>query len=259
MGGVSLGGLALAALCAGWVDAVIGGGGLILVPVLLAFVPGIAPVGALATNKAVGVTGTLSAAVRLLAHTRPKGKLLPILVVVAGLAAAGGALVAGLFPAHLMRPIVIVLLLSAGIVVVMRPRFGQSACVKTPTVLALLGLGAVVMALGFYDGIFGPGTGMFLIMALTAVLGGDLVRSAAMTKAINAATNLGALAVFIAGGHVVWKLALVLMVANIVGAQLGARTVIAGGARLVRVALLIFVVVMASYLGWMQWGSGVMG
>jgi uncharacterized membrane protein YfcA len=93
---------------------------------------------------------------------------------------------------------------------------------------------------------------MFLIMAFTAVLSQDFLRSAALAKVVNATTNLGALLVFILGGHVWWQLGLALAVANIAGAQLGARTVLGGGARFVRAALLVLVVVMSAYLGWQQ-------
>ena len=97
---------------------------------------------------------------------------------------------------------------------------------------------------------FGPGTGMFLIMAFTAVFTQGFVRSAAMAKVVNTATNLGALFVFGLGGFINWKLALALAVANVVGAQLGARTVLKGGSTLVRVALLGLVVTLCAKLGW---------
>ena len=103
-------------------------------------------------------------------------------------------------------------------------------------------------AIGFYDGIFGPGTGMFLIMAFTAVFAQSFIRSAAMAKVVNTATNIGALSVFIIGGYVVWPLAIGLAVANVIGAQIGARTVLAGGSKLVRFALLGLVVVLSTKL-----------
>ncbi|WP_369801186.1 TSUP family transporter [Corynebacterium sp. NML 120412] len=94
---------------------------------------------------------------------------------------------------------------------------------------------------------------MFLIMGFTAVFTQSFLQSAAMAKVINTATNTGALVVFIAGGFVEWKLALVLAAANVVGAQLGgARTVLSGGSKLVRIALLVLVVVLCLRLGWQE-------
>ena len=103
-------------------------------------------------------------------------------------------------------------------------------------------------AIGAYDGIFGPGTGMFLIMAFTAVFSQQFLQSAAMAKVVNTATNLGALLVFGFGGYIDWKLAITLAVANVVGAQIGTKTVLKGGSKLVRIALLVLVVVLCARL-----------
>ena len=240
------------AAAAGWIDAVIGGGGLVLIPLLLAVVPGLAPATALGTNKLVGVTGTLSAAVTLVRRVRPRVN--PWFVVLAVVCSGAGALSASLIDAALLRPAIIVLMLAVGTFVALRPGFGSASegAVRRPGRLRRWLLLLLIGVIAFYDGIFGPGTGMFLIMAFTAVLSQDFLRSAAMAKVVNTSTNLGALAVFAVGGHVWWQLGLALAVANVIGAQLGARTVLGGGARLVRVALLIVVVVMSSWLGWQQ-------
>mgnify|MGYP001941651364 FL=1 len=131
----------------------------------------------------------------------------------------------------------------------LNPKFGQ----EDASIFSgkRLGLAALAVALiGGYDGVFGPGTGMFLIMAFTAVFTQGFVRSAAMAKVVNTATNLGALLVFGLGGFINWKLAITLAVANVAGAQLGARTVLKGGSTLVRVALLGLVVTLCAKLGW---------
>ena len=153
-----------------------------------------------------------------------------------------------------MRPIIIVLMVAVGIFVAFKPDFGSSDSAGTRggwrTVVVLLLSGII----SFYDGIFGPGTGMFLIMAFTSIFAQNFLTSAAMAKVVNTATNFGALIVFIIGGHVWWTLGIVLGVANIAGALLGARTVLGGGAKFIRYALLTLVVVMSCYLGWQQWG-----
>lgn len=239
------------AAVAGWIDAVIGGGGLIMIPLLLATVPGLAPATALGTNKLVSVSGTASATVTLV--RKVKAPITWRYVPIAALCSGAGAASAALIDAAVMRPIIIVLLLTVGTFVALRPSFGQGTPSEKPvgTWRRWAALVAVA-AIAFYDGIFGPGTGMFLIMAFTALLSQDFLRSATMAKVVNTATNLGALVVFAWGGHVWWQLGLALAVSNIIGAQLGARTIIGGGARLVRVALLVVVVVMSSYLAWQQ-------
>ena len=235
-----MGWLFLGALAAGWIDAVIGGGGLVLVPLLLNF--GMAPVQALATNKLAGSLGTASATVVLIRKLGAPQYLWRF-IAVAAVCSTGGAVMASLLPKEFMRPVVIILLVVVGIFVAIRPSFGVSEdkpVTKRP-LLALL-LAAII---AFYDGIFGPGAGMFLILAFTALLTGNFLNSTVLAKIVNFTTNMGALVVFIYGGHLNWRLGLLLAVGTIIGAQLGARTIIGSGAKLVRIALLAMVIIMA--------------
>lgn len=255
--GISLAGwivLVLGAAVAGWIDAVIGGGGLVLIPLILATAPGLAPATALATNKVAAVSGTASAAWALVRKVRPPARELVAYGAVAAVCSGLGALAASLMDASVMRPLIIVLMLAVGTFVAFRPSFGTGESDGIHTGWRTWAALAASAAIAFYDGIFGPGTGMFLIMAFTAVFSQNFLRSAAMSKVVNTCTNLGALAMFIVGGHVIWSLGLILAVANIAGAQLGARTVLGGGTKLIRYALLTLVVVMSCYLSWQQWG-----
>ncbi|MBV7293455.1 TSUP family transporter [Corynebacterium sp. TAE3-ERU16] len=237
---------------AGWIDAVIGGGGLILIPLILAVAPGLAPVTALASNKLAAVSGTASAAFSLCRKVGVDRSLVIRFVPVAAVCSAGGALAASAIDKSLMRPIVIVLMVAAGVFVALRPSFGTGVAREAPKgVRRLIAVGAVALIAG-YDGIFGPGTGMFLIMVFTGVLSQNFLTSAALAKVVNTATNVGALLVFAVGGHIWWTLGLVLAVANIAGAQIGARTVVRGGTGFIRAALLCMVIVMSSYLTYTQ-------
>lgn len=236
-------------MLAGFVDALIGGGGLILIPLLLLAVPTLPDTSAIATNKVASVGGTTSAAIAMLRRIRVDRQLLAIAVPLALVSAAGGAMLSALMSKDLLRPIIIVLLLAVGIFVALRPQFGAElagtrSIGRGRWVLALLVLGTISL----YDGFFGPGTGMFLIITLTSLLSHSFLESAAMAKVINSSTNIGALLVFALGGHVLWALGCALAVANVIGAQLGARMVINRGTGLVRVALLVLVVVMAGKL-----------
>lgn len=239
---------------AGWVDAMIGGGGLILIPLIMAVFPGMAPAAVMATNKVAAVTGTASAAVTYVRKVKIPRKLAVTFVPLAALCSAGGALVAAMLDKDVMRPLVIVLMLVVGTIVALRPSFGQTASEDNPAIWRRLVTLVGVAAIAFYDGIFGPGTGMFLIMVFTGILSQDFLASTALTKVVNTATNIGALVTFAIGGHIWWELGLALAVANVFGAQLGARTVLGGGTRLIRMLLLAMVVIMSSYLAWQQWG-----
>lgn len=242
---------------AGWVDAVIGGGGLVLIPVILAVFPQLAPVVALATNKLAAVSGTGSAAFTLVRKVKPpRGELIRF-GLIAAVCSGLGALCVSLIDAAIMRPVIIVLMLAVGLFVVFKPSFGSGE--ETSVEVTRGGWRtwvsqAAVAAIAFYDGVFGPGTGMFLIMAFTAIFSQTFLQSAAMSKVVNTATNFGALVVFIAGGHMWWTLGIILAVANIIGAQLGARTVLGGGTKLIRYALLTLVLVMSVYLTLQQVG-----
>lgn len=240
--------LVAAAGFAGWIDAVVGGGGLVLIPVLLMAFPAAAPATALGTNKSVAVWGTLSASITYLRRTRNVPvRFLAAAVPVAAVCAGLGALAASAISTEWMRPMVLVLLLAVGAWVALRPGFGAGHASPLRRTGIVAGLAAAA-AISFYDGIFGPGTGTFLIMAFTALVTGDFLRSAAMAKVVNLATNIGSIVVFALGGHVVWLLALVLAVANVVGAQIGARMAISRGSGFVRIVLLVVVVGMVGKL-----------
>lgn len=252
--------LAGTAAAAGWIDAVVGGGGLILIPVLLAVAPDLAPAAALATNKAVAVCGTSGAAFTMnRSMIRQHGRqalpgIMWLGVAIAAGCAAVGASLAHRTPAELMRPVIICLMLAVGLFIFFKPQFGQAENQDNNlSWRKLIAVTGAVVLIAAYDGFFGPGTGMFLIFALTALWTGHFVRAAAWAKLLNTGTNLGALCVFLAAGLVNFHLAVPLAIANIFGAQIGARTVLSGGTKFVRFAVLAVVIVMCSYLGWQQW------
>ena len=239
--------LLAASAFAGWIDAVIGGGGLVLIPVLMS-ATSMPAASVLATNKVAAISGTASAAATLVRRVGVP-RITWVYAFIAGVTAALGARAVSLIDDSVATPIILVLLVGVGIFVALNPKFGQEgAGIFSGKRLGLAALAVAVI--GGYDGVFGPGTGMFLIMAFTAVFTQGFVRSAAMAKVINTATNLGALLVFGLGGFINWKLALALAAANVAGAQLGARTVLKGGSTLVRVALLGLVVTLCAKLGW---------
>ena len=246
--------LVLGAVLAGGVDAVIGGGGLVLIPLILACAPGLPAQVALGTNKFTAVFGTASAGLRMVRTVRIDWRAVRLCAPLAGLCSAGGALMASAVSSDVLRPVVVVLMLAAGVFVALRPSFGRdtgasgaSGADATPRpsrrTLAL-GLGLIAL-IGAYDGFFGPGTGMFLIIVFTALMSRTLIQSLAMTKLVNTATNIGGLVVFATGGHVLWLLGIVLAVFNVLGAQVGAKIVLDRGTGFVRVALLVLIVVMS--------------
>lgn len=241
--------LVVAAFVAGWVDAVVGGGGLIQLPALL-LVPGLAPVQALATNKLASIMGTSTSA---FVYYRRVGPDLRTAAPMALAALAGGALGATLassLPSSVIEPIVLVALVGVAVWTVARPTVGRETRLRwggRRHVVAATLLGAGV---GAYDGLVGPGTGTFLVIGLVALLGYGFLEASAHAKIINALTNLGALVVFTIAGAPVWKLGLLMGAGNIAGAYLGARMAVARGSGFVRVVFLVVVGGLILRLGW---------
>ncbi|MGW7412823.1 sulfite exporter TauE/SafE family protein [Streptomyces sp. NPDC054863] len=247
--------LCLAAAVAGWVDAVVGGGGLLLLPALVVGLPGtMASTFALGTNKAVAIVGTAGAAVTYVRKA-------PIDVKIAvriGLAALAGSTAGAFFAAgisnEVMRPMIMVVLVGVGTFVIFRPDFGTAPGMGPATRRRIIAATALAgVGIGFYDGLFGPGTGTFLVLALSAILHFDMVTASATSKIVNVCTNAGALAMFAYQGYVLWQLAALMAVFNLAGGMIGARTALKKGSGFVRVVLLVVVFAMVAKLAYDQW------
>ena len=231
--------MGLAALCAGWVDAVVGGGGLIQIPALLLGFPQAAPVQILATNKIGSICGTSVSAGTYYRRVRPDLKTaLPL-----ALLAFAGALVGASLVSHISRaafnPIILVVLIAVGTYTVFTPTLGELTRLRFTGrrhVLTATGVGFVI---GIYDGALGPGTGSFLVFALVGLLGYAFLQASAKAKIANVATNLAALAIFIPQGAVMWRVGLLMGLGNLVGGYVGARTAVAQGAGFIRVVLVV--------------------
>lgn len=232
--------LLLAALAAGWVDAVVGGGGMIQLPALL-MVPGISPVQALATNKLGSIFGTVTSAGTYLRSVPVDRRTVVPTAALAFAASIAGALLATHLPVELIKPLIIVALAGVLVYTIFKPNLGAVTRLERRGARHLLtGLG-IGLVIGFYDGVLGPGTGSFLMIAMISLLGYNFLQASAQTKIVNAATNLGAIVLFSLAGHTLWLLGLALGAANMLGGYLGARTAISRGNGFIRVMMLCVV------------------
>lgn len=249
--------LGLAALAAGFVDAVVGGGGLIQLPALLLAFPGASPVSLLATNKLASLCGVSASAATYYRRVRPDPGTFVPLMTAAFAGAVGGAFTATLISAAVFTPIILVVLVLVGGYVVLRPDLGSMTELRFAGghhTAAALGIGVVV---GFYDGVLGPGTGSFFVIALVGLLGYNFLEASAKARLANWATNFASFCVFVPMGVMMWRVGLVMAVANVVGGYVGARTAVSRGAAFVRA---FFLAVVAAFvvrfsgelLGW--WG-----
>ncbi|MEU7629753.1 TSUP family transporter [Nocardia sp. NPDC049220] len=247
--------LLTAATAAGWVDAVVGGGGLIILPTLLLVSPGIAPQTALGTNKLAAVAGTSASVVTFARKVPIRWRVLIPAAVIAAATAGTGAAAISLIDRDLFIPIVLVVLVGVAVFVTLRPSIGVTLATHPPTRRKLVLTVALAAGLiGFYDGLLGPGTGTFLIITFATVLGTEFVRAAAMAKVINCGSNVGALVFLAATGHILWALGMTMAVGNVLGAIVGARMALRNGAEFVRIVLLVVVIGMVIRLGWQQLG-----
>jgi uncharacterized membrane protein YfcA len=246
--------LVLAAGMAGFVDAIAGGGGLIQLPALLIGLSNKPIPMILGTNKVPAIFGTSFSAAAYFKRVKPDLHLTLSMAIPAFIGSASGARLASEFPKSVFRPVIIVLLLLVAIYTWKRPQLGMEENLKfTPKVRRIV-VGGFGFVIGFYDGIFGPGTGSFLLFILVGVVGYAFLKASATAKLVNIATNLAAILTFSFTGHIWWKVGLLLAIANVTGSLFGARLAIKGGSPLVRKVFLVMTFLLIAKVGY-DWAT----
>jgi uncharacterized protein len=241
--------LALAGLSAGFVDAVVGGGGLIQLPALVVAFPGAAPVQILATNKLGSVCGTTVSSATYYRRVRPDPRTCLPLMALAFVGSLGGAVAASQIPKSAFNPIILVVLVLVGGYVLFKPTIGHVTDLRFSGHHHTLAAMTAGLLIGFYDGALGPGTGSFFVFTLVGLLGYNFLESSAKARLANWATNVAALCVFVPQGAVMWRIGLVMGAANLLGGYLGARTAVARGSGFVRVFFIVVVVAFIVKIG----------
>jgi uncharacterized membrane protein YfcA len=241
--------LCAVAAIAGWVDAVSGGGGLLQLPALLLVVPADKPALALGTNKLSSIFGTSAAAITYGRIEMPRLRTALPMAIAAFAGAALGSLMAIRLSPAVYRPIILVALILVWLFIAFRRDFGLTAReVSRGRHLATAILGG--LAIGFYDGAVGPGTGSFLIILLVAAVGYTFLQASATAKIVNVGTNAASLIVFGISGSVLWAVGMLMAACNVAGSIIGARTAIARGSGFVRLVLLVVTGVLIAVLAW---------
>ncbi|MBL8429232.1 MAG: TSUP family transporter [Dechloromonas sp.] len=239
-----------AALIAGVVDAVVGGGGLIQIPSLLVVYPGESAATLFGTNKCASVVGTANATWRYARQiVMPWRTVLPAALAAFAFSYAGAATVAWL-PKDVVRPLILMLLVFAAVYTVRRKDFGllhRPAYTGQRELIYSVLLGGLI---GFYDGFFGPGTGSFLIFLFVRFFGFDFLHASAGAKVVNVATNLAALGYFLPEGYVLPLVAAAMAVANLTGSTVGTRLALKYGSGFIRQLFQVMVVVLIVKLTW---------
>ncbi|MDY7577246.1 TSUP family transporter [Herbaspirillum sp. RTI4] len=233
--------LCIAAFVAGLIDAVVGGGGLVLVPTLFSVFPNTAPATLLGTNKVASIMGTTASAVNYARTVRIRWSTAAPAAIAALLLSFLGAFTVTHIPTGLIRQSLPFVLVAVGAYTFMKKDFGQHhvpllSGSKEKWMAVLVGAWA-----GFYDGVFGPGTGSFLVFAFVRLFGFDFLRASAVSKVVNIATNLAALTWLGYTGHVIWQLGILMAAFNIAGSLFGTKLAIRHGSGFVRRLFLVVI------------------
>ena len=242
--------LALASLFAGFIDSVVGGGGLIQIPALFTILPREIPATLFGTNKISSVFGTANAAWRYARRvTMPWGTILPAALAAFACSYLGAMAVAWL-PRDMLRPMILVMLVGSAAYTFWRKDFGSIHRPQHTGVKELVYALIVGGVLGFYDGFFGPGTGSFLIFLFIRFFGFDFLHASAASKVVNVATNLAAIAYFVPNGFFLPVAAVIMAVANVGGSFIGTHLALRYGSGFVRQVFWIVVCALIVKFAW---------
>ena len=245
----------LASLMGGFIDSIVGGGGLVLVPVLFATFPNAPPATLFGTNKGASFWGTAAATWQFSRKVDMPWHALAPAAGAALVASLGGAWLVTQISAEFLRKLLPAILVAVLVYTVMKKELGRE---HTPRfagrqeMLVASGIGAVI---GFYDGFFGPGTGSFFVFLLVRILGYDFLHASASAKLLNSASNLSALVLFAWKGHVWWHFAVAMAIANVLGSFIGTHMAMKHGTGFVRGMFIVVVVALilkTSYDAWLK-------
>jgi uncharacterized membrane protein YfcA len=224
--------LCIAAFLAGFIDAIVGGGGLIQTPVGLVLLPQYPVATVLGTLKIPAFSGTSFAAIQYARTVKLDYKRL---------AAMTASKLLTLVSSSFMKPLLLVILIGVAIYTYTKKNFGAHTEKTHSDSQQWWYAAGISLVIGFYDGFIGPGAGSFLILAFVAILGFDFLKASAHAKFVNLATNLGSIIFFALSGKIIYKIALPMAACNALGGFCGARLAILKGNAFIRILFLVVV------------------
>ena len=242
--------LAVLAFVAGFIDAVVGGGGLIQLPALLIQFPQTNLPTLFGTNKIAALSGTIIAAFQYAKKVKFNLALLLIISLFAYLASGAGAKIVSLLDVQMLKPIILVILIAIAIYTIFKKDLGAIQLKQISLKKQMIYGSFIGIIVGFYDGFFGPGTGSFLVLGFVLFLGMDFMHASAYAKIVNCITNLSALVVFINQGNYLLNIAVLMGVSNILGSYLGSHMAIKKGNAFIRNIFIFIVMLMIIRYGY---------
>lgn len=249
-GTVTIISLIILSFIAGFIDAVVGGGGLIQIPALLISLPKTPLPTIFGTNKIAALAGTSISALQYSKRIKFNYKLLITISICAGLASFLGAKVVSYINVNTLKPVILVVLIVIAIYTFLKKDLGSIQTKNLSFDKQLIYGSLIGLIVGFYDGFFGPGTGSFFVLGFVVILGFEFVQASAYSKVINCMTNISALIVFIRQGNYLLELAIIMSVCNITGNLIGTRLALKKGNTFVRTIFLLIVTLMIFRYGY---------
>jgi hypothetical protein len=235
--------LCVASFIAGFVDAIVGGGGLIQTPVALIVLPNLSVASIIGTLKIPGFSGTSVATIQYLRKVKVEWKLFGIMALFSFIFAYIGSSLLNVMQNNFMKPVLFTILVLLLVYTYVKKDFGQFQITTLSTKRKYIYAILICVFIGFYDGFIGPGTGSLLIIAFVGILGFDFLQASTNAKLVNLATNIGSITLFVIKGKIVWAVAIPMAVCNATGAFIGARLAISKGNAFIRVFFLVIVAV----------------
>ncbi len=233
--------LCLAAFTAGFVDSIVGGGGLIQTPAALVLLPQYAVATVIGSLKIPAFTGTSFAAVQYARKVEMHWKNFTWIALIAFLSAFAGSSLLSIVDSRFMKPVILIILILVAFYTFGKKDFGTHEQ-KSHTRSEELLYGSIIgLIIGFYDGFIGPGAGSFLIVAFISILGFDFLKSSAHAKLVNLATNFGSIIYFSSRGMIMYEIAIPMAICNGLGGLTGARWAILKGNRFIRIFFLVVI------------------
>lgn len=232
--------LCIASFVAGFIDAIVGGGGLIQTPAALILLPTQSVASIIGTLKIPGFCGTSMATYQYLKKATVNWKLYGLMAIVSFVFAFVGSSLLNVMQNDFMKPLLFIILVLLLLYTYLKKDFGQFQVDKLTQKIYFYAL-IICVFLGFYDGFIGPGTGSLLIMAFIAILGFDFLQANIYAKLVNLATNIGSITLFVIKGKIIWTIAIPMAVCNATGSFIGAKLAIAKGNGFIRIFFLIIV------------------
>ena len=233
--------LCAAAFLAGFVDAIVGGGGLIQTPVSILLLPQYPISNVIGSLKTPAFSGTAMATIQYLKKVRVNIKLYIIMAVIAFFSAYTGSHLLTLVPNDFMKPVLLFVLIALAIYTFLKKDFGQKPARHVSLKKQMLYGALIACIVGLYDGFIGPGSGSFFILGFIIFLGFDFLTASTHAKMVNLATNFGSICLFALKGKIIWAIAIPMAISNALGGFLGAKLAIKKGNEFIRYFFLFVV------------------